>query len=349
MGWSWAVLLKMPGKPFNGCIWLIAVKEQDGAAMPLGNVSSFLEIFIERDLSEGRIYELEAQELIDQLVMKLRMVRHLRPAAYDERFGGDPGWITEAIGGLFEDGTTKVTKTSFRFLQTLYNLGPSQEPKLTVLWTEHLPEDFKNFCAQVTVDTSAIQYENDELIRKLRGSDDYGIACCASYQEIGKRIQFFGAIANLPKALLLALNAGREEVSELQILKDIAPLEGRYLDCHEVMGNFRQAMVQLARVYAKTMNIVHYMHDRYYYEKAQFAFLDTDPAIEMVYGAAGISNIADSLSAIKYAKVRPARNAKGLTVDFEIEGDFPKYGKDDRGDDIARKVAHCFLSGTGQA
>jgi formate C-acetyltransferase len=325
--------------------YLAAVKEQDGAAMSLGNVSSFLDIYIERDMADGFIDESEAQELIDQFVMKLRMVRHLRPAAYDELFGGDPTWVTEAIGGQLEDGRTKVTKTSFRFLQTLYNLGPSPEPNLTVLWSHELPQGFKDFCAQVSIDTSSIQYENDDLMREVRGSDDYGIACCVSYQEIGKRIQFFGARANLPKALLMALNAGCEEVSGAQILEDIAPVTGTYLDFHEVMENFKQAMTQVARVYAKTMNIIHYMHDRYYYEKAQFAFIDTDPGIDMAYGAAGISIIADSLSAIKYAKVRPIRNEQGLTVDFAIEGDYPKYGNDDdRVDEIARKVAQFFFT-----
>ncbi|AHM58533.1 pyruvate formate-lyase [Flammeovirgaceae bacterium 311] len=325
--------------------YLAAVKEQDGAAMSLGNVSSFLDIYIERDLTDGLIDESEAQELIDQFVMKLRMVRHLRPAAYDELFGGDPTWVTEAIGGQLEDGRTKVTKTSFRFMQTLYNLGASPEPNLTVLWSQELPQGFKEFCAQVSIDTSSIQYENDDLMREVRGSDDYGIACCVSYQEIGKRIQFFGARANLPKALLMALNAGREEISGAQILEDIAPVTGTHLDFHEVMENFKQAMTQVARVYAKTMNIIHYMHDRYYYEKAQFAFIDTDPGIDMAYGAAGISIIADSLSAIKYAKVRPIRNEQGLTVDFAIEGDYPKFGNDDdRVDEIARKVAQFFFA-----
>lgn len=324
--------------------YLAAVKEQDGAAMSLGNVSSFLDIYIERDLLLGLISEEEAQELIDQFVMKLRMVRHLRPAAYDEIFGGDPTWVTEAIGGQFEDGRTKVTKTSFRFLQTLYNLGPSPEPNLTILWSQKLPDGFKEFCTKVSVDTSSIQYENDNLMREVRGSDDYGIACCVSYQEIGKRIQFFGARANLPKTLLMALNAGREENSGDQILEGIKPLESRFLDYHEVMENFRQAMVQVARVYAKTMNIIHYMHERYYYEKAQFAFIDTDPGIDMAYGAAGISIVADSLSAIKYARVRPIRNAQGLTMGFEIDGDYPKYGNDDdRVDSIAKKVAHIFF------
>jgi formate C-acetyltransferase len=323
--------------------YLAAVKEQDGAAMSLGNVSSFLDIYIEKDLRENRITESEAQELIDQFVMKLRMVRHLRPGAYDEIFGGDPTWVTEAIGGQYEDGRTKVTKTSFRFLQTLYNLGPSPEPNLTVLWAAALPEGFKKFCAQVSIDTSSIQYENDDLMRDVRGSDDYGIACCVSYQEIGKRIQFFGARTNLPKTLLLALNAGREEEEGAQVLKGIAPVSDGPLVYEEVMDRFRKAMKEVARVYAKTMNIIHYMHDRYYYEKAQMAFIDTNPGIDIAYGAAGISIIADSLSAIRYAKVTPVRNADGLTVDFKVEGEFPMYGNDDnRVDEIALEVTKTF-------
>jgi formate C-acetyltransferase len=324
--------------------YLAAVKEQDGAAMSLGNVSSFLDIFIEHDLQTGRITEEEAQEFIDHFVMKLRMVRHLRPGAYDEIFGGDPTWITEALGGQFNDGRTKVTKTTFRFLQTLYNLGPSPEPNITVLWSDKLPAGFKEFCARVSIDTSSIQYENDNLMREVRGSDDYGIACCVSYQEIGKRIQFFGARANLPKTLLMALNEGREEAKGKQILNGIKKIDGEYLDYDEVMVQFKKAMAQVARVYAKTMNIIHFMHDKYYYEKAQMAFVDTDPGIDMAYGAAGISIIADSLSAIKYAKVKPVRDENGLTVDFKIEGEFPKFGNDDdRVDSIADEITAYFF------
>lgn len=324
--------------------YLAAVKEQDGAAMSLGNVSSFLDIYIERDLVSGLIDESQAQELIDQFVMKLRMVRHLRPGAYDEIFGGDPTWVTEAIGGQFDDGRTKVTKTSFRFLQTLYNLGPSPEPNMTVLWSVSLPEGFKQFCAKVSIDTSSIQYENDDLMRPNRGSDDYGIACCVSHQEIGKRIQFFGARTNLPKTLLMAINAGREEDEGTQVLKGISPLGNGPLVYDEVMNRFRIAMREVARVYAKTMNIIHFMHDRYYYEKAQMAFIDTNPGIDIAYGAAGIAIVADSLSAIRYAKVTPIRNEAGLTVSFEIEGDFPKYGNDDdRVDSIAQEVTKIFF------
>ncbi|MEH0155688.1 formate C-acetyltransferase [Limibacter armeniacum] len=326
--------------------YLAAVKEQDGAAMSLGNVSSFFDVYIQNDLEEGLITEEEAQEFIDHFVMKLRMVRHLRPGAYDEIFGGDPTWVTEAIGGMYNDGRTKVTKTSFRFLQTLYNLGPSPEPNLTVLWSDNLPEGFKQFCSQVSIDTSSVQYENDDLMRPNRGSDDYGIACCVSYQHIGKRIQFFGARTNLPKTLLLALNGGKEEFKGAQIVEGIKEMSAdKVLDYDKVLANFKLAMKDVARVYAKTMNIIHYMHDHYYYEKAQFAFLDTNPGIDMAYGAAGISIIADSLSAIKYAKVTPVRNEDGLTVDFEIDGDFPKFGNDDdRVDNIAKEITHYFFS-----
>ncbi|MGB7841380.1 MAG: formate C-acetyltransferase [Salinimicrobium sp.] len=329
--------------------YLAAVKEQDGAAMSLGNVSSFLDIYIEKDLAEGFISEEEAQEMIDQFVMKLRMVRHLRPNAYDDIFGGDPTWVTEAIGGQLEDGRSKVTKNSFRFLQTLYNLGASPEPNLTVLWSQALPEGFKDFCARVSIDTSSIQYENDDLMRHVRGTDDYGIACCVSHQEIGKRIQFFGARVNLPKTLLMALNEGREEKSGKQILHNIKPLKEEYLDYEEVLENFKLAMIQVAAVYSRTMNIIHFMHDRYYYEKAQMALIDTDPGVDMAYGAAGISIIADSLAAIKHAKVRPVRNEDGITVDFEVDRDYPKFGNDDdRVDQIARDITAFFNKELGR-
>ena len=325
--------------------YLAAVKEQDGAAMSLGNVSSFLDIYIERDIEAGLLDEETAQELIDQFVMKLRMVRHLRPASYDEIFGGDPTWVTESIGGILHDGRTKVTRTSFRFLQTLYNLGASPEPNLTVLWSDALPQGFKDFCAQVSIDTSSIQYENDDLMRGTRGSDDYGIACCVSYQEIGKSIQHFGARANLPKALLIALNGGREEHDGVQVIKNIPALPEGALDYDMVFDVFKRTLSELARVYAKAMYIIHYMHDRYYYERAQMALVDTDPHIDIAYGAAGISIIADSLSAIKYARVTPIRNEKGLTVDFEIDGEYPQYGNDDdRVDSIAQEVTKFFIN-----
>ncbi|MCG8477444.1 MAG: formate C-acetyltransferase [Cytophagales bacterium] len=325
--------------------YLAAVKEQDGAAMSLGNVSSFLDVFIQRDLEEGVITEEQAQEFIDQFVMKLRIVRHLRPGAYDDIFGGDPTWVTESIGGQFHDGRTKVTKTSFRFLQTLYNLGPAPEPNLTVLWSKELPEGFKKFCAQVSIDTSSIQYENDDLMRPNRGADDYGIACCVSQQEIGKSIQHFGARTNLPKTLLLALNQGKDEFSGVQLIDGIPAIKEGALDFDEVMGVFRKTMAEVARVYAKTMYIIHYMHDKYYYEKAQMALIDSHCNIDVAYGAAGISIIADSLSAIKHAKVTPVRNEEGLTVDFKIEGEYPKYGNDDdRVDELAKQITKEFFA-----
>lgn len=324
--------------------YLAGAKEQDGAAMSLGNVSSFLDIYLERDIEDGTLTEEGAQEIIDQFVMKLRIIRHLRPASYDDIFGGDPTWVTESIGGMLHDGRTKVTKTSFRFLQTLYNLGPSPEPNLTVLWSEKLPEGFKKFCAQVSIDTSSVQYENDDLMRSVRGSDDYGIACCVSYQEVGKRIQHFGARCNLAKTLLVALNAGRDENKGLEIVEGIEPMPDGRLDYDQVMARFRTAMREIAKVYAKTMYLIHYMHDKYYYERAQMSFVDSWHGIDVAYGAAGISIVADSLSAIKYADVRAVRNEEGLTTGFEIKGDFPKYGNDDdRVDDIAREVAKEFF------
>lgn len=325
--------------------YLAAVKEQDGAAMSLGNVSSFLDIYIEKDIAEGKITEEFAQELIDQFVMKLRMVRHLRMDAYNEIFAGDPTWVTESIAGTMADGRHKVTKTSYRFLQTLYNLGPSPEPNMTVLWSQRLPENFKIFCAKVSIDTSSIQYENDDLMQSSRCSDDYGIACCVSYQEIGKQIQFFGARCNLAKALLLALNEGRCEISGKQIINGIPALKSDVLNLDEVMRNFELAMQEVSRVYADSMNIIHYMHDKYYYEKAQMSLIDTNPRINLAYGAAGLSIVADSLSAIKHAKVTAVRNEHGLTTDFKIEGEFPCYGNDDdRVDTFAREIPIYFNS-----
>ena len=323
--------------------YLAAVKEQDGAAMSLGNVSSFLDIYIQYDLDHNVIDETFAQELIDQFVMKLRMVRHLRMQSYNDIFAGDPTWITEAIGGRFTGGKSKVTKTSFRFLQTLYNLGPSPEPNMTVLWHPQLPEGFKQFCAQVSIDTSSVQYENDSLMRKVRGCDDYGIACCVSYQAIGKSIQFFGARANLAKALLLAINGGRCENTGTLMVDGIKPLSSNVLDFDEVMKNYEKVLHEIARVYNDTMNIIHYMHDKYDYEKSQMALIDTNPSINLAYGVAGLSIVADSLSAIKHAKVTARRNAEGLTEGFDIEGDFPKFGNDDnRVDNIARDVVNFF-------
>ena len=328
--------------------YLAAVKEQDGAAMSLGNVSSFLDIYLERDLQAGKITEAEAQEMVDHFVMKLRLVRHLRPGAYDDIFGGDPTWVTESIGGMFNDGKTKVTKTSFRFLQTLYNLGPSPEPNLTVLWSDALPEGFKKFCAQVSIDTSSIQYENDDLMRPVRGSDDYGIACCVSYQEIGKRIQHFGARCNLGKTLLLAINGGREEDEGVQVMDaslfEAVENEDGTLNYEKVYANFKKAMENVARVYAKTMYVIHYMHDKYYYEKAQMAFMDSNYGVDIAYGIAGISIVADSLSAIKYAKVKAVRDENGIAKDFATEGEFPMYGNDDdKVDLIAKEVQKFFM------
>ena len=323
--------------------YLAAVKEQDGAAMSLGNVSSFLDIYVEHDLKHGLIDETFAQELIDQFVIKLRMVRHLRMATYNEIFAGDPTWVTESLGGRFNDGRTKVTKTSFRFLQTLYNLGPSPEPNLTVLWSPELPEGFKNFCAKVSIDTSSIQYENDTLMREVRHSDDYGIACCVSFQDIGRQIQFFGARCNLAKALLLALNGGRCEKTGTLMVEGIPALTSDTLNFEEVMKNYKLVLTQIARVYNEAMNIIHYMHDKYYYEKAQMAFVDTDPRINIAYGAAGLSIALDSLSAIKYAKVTARRNAEGLTEGFDIDGEFPCFGNnDDRVDHLGVDLVYFF-------
>ncbi len=325
--------------------YLSAVKEQDGAAMSLGNVSSFLDIYIDYDIKNNNITEELAQEFIDQFVMKLRMVRHLRMNAYNEIFAGDPTWVTEAIGGRLQDGRHKITKTSYRFLQTLYNLGASPEPNMTVLWSQDLPENFKKFCAQVSIDTSSIQYENDDLMQKTRDSDDYGIACCVSFQEIGKHIQFFGARTNLAKTLLLAINGGRCELSGKQIVEGIPALKSDILDFEEIMANYKIAMKEVARVYNESMNIIHYMHDKYYYEKAQMALVDTNPKINLAYGIAGLSIVADSLSAIKHAKVKVVRNEDGLSTDFKIEGEFPCYGNDDdRVDALAVEVSNHFNS-----
>ncbi|MDY6122438.1 MAG: formate C-acetyltransferase [Porphyromonas sp.] len=323
--------------------YLAAIKDQDGAAMSMGNVSSFLDIYIQYDMDHNGLTEELAQELIDQFVIKLRMVRHLRMNSYNEIFAGDPTWVTESIGGRLADGRHKVTKTSFRFLQTLYNLGPSPEPNLTVLWSQDIPQGFKDFCAQVSIDTSSIQYENDDLMRDTRCSDDYGIACCVSFQEIGKQIQFFGARTNLAKALLLAMNAGRCEMTGTQIVEGIPALKSDELDFDEIWANYLLVLKQVARVYNESMNIIHYMHDKYYYERAQMALIDTNPKINLAYGVAGLSIVADSLSAIKHAKVTARRNEQGLTVGFDTVGEFPCYGNDDdRVDMIAKEVTHVF-------
>lgn len=323
--------------------FLAGLKEQDGAAMSLGNVSNFFDCYLEKDLKAGIITEEEAQELVDHFIMKLRLVRHLRTSEYEALFAGDPTWVTESIGGAWLDGKSKVTKTSYRFLQTLYNLGASPEPNLTILWSQNLPENFKKFCAKVSADTSSLQYENDDLMREVGGDDDYGISCCVSKLGIGREMQFFGARCNLAKALLLALNEGRDENGGTTIVTDIAPLSGKTLDYKTVNKNFQKIVSFLAQEYVKTMNVIHFMHDKYYYERAQMAFIDTKVKRIMAFGLAGLSVAADSLSAIKYAKVVPIRDERGITVDFEINGDFPKYGNnDDRVDEIAVKLVNDF-------
>lgn len=324
--------------------YLAANKEQNGAAMSLGRVGTFLDIYIERDMRLGLLDEAGAQELIDQLVMKLRMIRHLRTPEYNELFGGDPVWITEAVGGMGEDGRTLVTKNSFRFLHTLYNLGSAPEPNLTILWSESLPEGFKRYCARVSIETDSIQYENDDLMRNVYG-DDYAIACCVSAMKIGKQTQFFGARCNLPKTLLMALNGGRDEKYNMQIGPEMAPINDEVLDYTKVRHRLDYYMSWLAGEYVDTMNVIHFMHDKYAYERLQLALHDTDVERVMAFGVAGLSVIADSLSAIKYAKVRPVFGENGLITDFEIEGDFPKYGNDDdRVDSIATELLDRFIT-----
>ncbi len=324
--------------------YLAANKEQNGAAMSLGRVGTFFDIYLQRDLRRGLLDEKGAQELIDQFVIKLRMIRHLRTPEYNELFGGDPMWITEAVGGMGKDGRTLVTKTAFRFLHTLYNLGYAPEPNLTVLWSEKLPEPFKRYCAKVSIDTDSIQYENDDLMRQTYG-DDYAIACCVSAMKIGKQMQFFGARCNLPKILLLALNGGREEKYNMQIGPAMEVMEDGILDYDSVRRRLDYYLSWLAAEYVDTMNVIHYMHDKYAYEKIQLALHDTDVERLMAFGAAGLSVIADSLSAIKYAKVRPIRDERGLICDFETEGDFPKFGNDDdRVDSIAKEILDRLIT-----
>jgi len=324
--------------------YLGAVKEQNGAAMSLGRVSTFLDIYFERDLQNGTATETQLQELIDHFVMKLRMVRFLRTPDYNELFSGDPTWVTEAIAGMGEDGRTLVTKTSFRFLHTLYNLEAAPEPNLTVLWSEQLPVNFKRFCAKVSVDTSSIQYENDDLMRPYYG-DDYAIACCVSAMRVGKQMQFFGARANLAKALLYAINGGKDEKSGEQIAPQFKPITANYLDYDEVMAKFNQMMDWLAKLYINTLNVIHYMHDKYCYERLEMALHDRDVYRTMACGVAGLSVVADALSAIKYAKVKVLRNESGLAVDYEIKGDYPKFGNnDDRVDQIATDLVTTFMN-----
>ena len=324
--------------------YLAAIKEQNGAAMSLGRVSTFFDIYIERDLKDGTLTEAAAQELIDDFVMKLRIARHLRTPDYNELFGGDPMWITESVGGMGADGRTLVTKSSYRILNTLYTLGSSPEPNLTILWSKQLPESFKRYCAKVSKDTDSIQYENDDLMRPIYG-DDYAIACCVSAMKIGKQMQFFGARCNLAKLLLLALNGGIDNTSGLHIGPQMPVIEGDTLDYGTVKERLDKYMEWLARLYVNTMNVIHYMHDRYAYEKSQMALHDTDVHRFMAFGVAGLSVIADSLSAIKYAKVHPIKDENGVIVDFKTEGEFPKFGNDDdRVDLIAKELTHRMIT-----
>ncbi|KAA6451932.1 formate C-acetyltransferase [Bacillus swezeyi] len=323
--------------------YLAAIKEQNGAAMSLGRVSTFLDIYIERDLQAGVLTEQEAQEFVDHFVMKLRLVKFSRTPDYNELFSGDPTWVTESIGGMAQDGRALVTKNSFRFLHTLDNLGPAPEPNLTVLWSVRLPQSFKNYCAKMSIKTSSIQYENDDIMRPEYG-DDYGIACCVSAMEIGKQMQFFGARANLAKALLYAINGGKDEKHNIQVGPEMPPIASDVLDYDEVMHKFDQTMEWLAGLYINTLNIIHYMHDKYCYERIEMALHDTHILRTMATGIAGLSVIADSLSAIKYAKVKVIRDENGMAVDFETEGDFPKYGNnDDRVDSIAVDIVERFM------
>ncbi|WP_144615620.1 formate C-acetyltransferase [Bacillus cereus] len=324
--------------------YLAAIKEQNGAAMSLGRTSTFLDIYIERDLANGTLTEEEVQEIVDHFIMKLRLVKFARTPDYNELFSGDPTWVTESIGGMALDGRPLVTKNSFRFLHTLDNLGPAPEPNLTVLWSKQLPENFKNYCAKMSIKTSAIQYENDDIMRADYG-DDYGIACCVSAMRIGKQMQFFGARANLAKALLYAINGGKDEKSKAQVGPEYAPITSEVLDYEEVMHKFDMTMEWLAGLYLNTLNVIHYMHDKYSYERIEMALHDTNVLRTMATGIAGLSVVADSLSAIKHAKVKPIRDENGIAVDFEIEGDFPKYGNnDDRVDEIAVNLVKTFMN-----
>lgn len=323
--------------------YLAAVKDQDGAAMSLGRTSTFLDIYIEHDIKAGILTEAEAQELIDQFIIKLRIVRFLRTPEYNDLFSGDPIWVTESLGGQGVDGRTLVTRTSFRYLHTLYNLGPAPEPNLTVLWSQHSPENWKQFCAKVSIDTSAIQYENDDLMRPVYG-DDYGIACCVSPMKIGKQMQLFGARANLAKCLLYAINGGRDEKSGVQVAPMYAPITSEYLDYDEVMQKFEQMMRWLAKVYINALKMIHYMHDKYAYEAYQMALHDGDVERIRATGIAGLSIVADSLAAIRDARVKVIRDERGLAVDFEQEGEYVPFGNnDDRTDEIAVEVTGKFM------
>ena len=323
--------------------YLAAIKEQNGAAMSLGRTSTFLDIYIQRDINNGTLTEEQAQELMDHFVMKLRLVRFLRTPEYDELFSGDPVWVTESIGGMGIDGRTLVTKNSFRILHTLETLGSAPEPNLTVLWSTRLPEGFKKYATSLSIRTSSIQYENDDLMRRYWG-DDYGIACCVSAMEIGKQMQFFGARCNLAKTLLYAINGGKDEISGKQVAPKFEPITSEYLNYDDVMEKFENMMDYVARIYIKALNTIHYMHDKYCYEKLEMALHDTHILRTMACGIAGLSVVADSLSAIKYAKVKTIRNENGLVVDYAIKGDFPKFGNDDdRVDEIATELVRTFI------
>lgn len=322
--------------------YLAGTKENNGAATSLGRTSTFLDIYIQRDLERGILDEQGAQELIDQFVIKLRLIRHLRTPDYNELFGGDPTWVTESIGGMGVDGRTMVTKNSYRMLHTLINLGTAPEPNLTVLWSRDLPDNFKKFCSRMSIETDSIQYENDEIMRPLYG-DDYGISCCVSAMEIGKQMQFFGARANLAKSLLYAINGGVDEIKGVQVIPGIEPLTGDVLNYSDVITNYKKVMDYVAELYVDAINIIHYMHDKYAYEASQMALHDTDVERLTAFGIAGLSVAADSLSAVKFATVRPIRDERGIAVDFETIGDFPKYGNDnDLVDDIAVEVVSYF-------
>ena len=324
--------------------YLAAIKENNGAAMSLGRTSTFLDIYFERDLKNGVITEEEAQEIIDQFIMKLRMARHLRTPEYNELFAGDPTWVTESIGGMNEDGRSLVTKNSFRYLHTLYNLGSSPEPNLTVLWSPNLPENFKRYCAKVSIDTDAIQYESDELMRPIHGCD-YAIACCVSAMTVGKQMQFFGARCNLAKALLYSINGGYDEVKKELVVEGLDKIEDEYLDYKKVRKAYSKVLKKVAKTYVDAMNIIHYMHDKYAYEKGQMALHDTKVERLMAFGVAGFSVATDSLSAIKHAKVKPIRDENGIAIDFEIEGDFPKYGNDyDSVDMLGKELLEEFYN-----
>jgi formate C-acetyltransferase len=356
MALSYGIDISQPAKTASEAVqflyfgYLAAIKENNGAAMSLGRNTAFLDVYIERDVVAGVITEEEAQEMIDQFVIKLRMARHLRTPDYNALFAGDPTWVTEVIGGMGTDGRPMVTKTSYRFLHTLTNLGSAPEPNMTILWSDKLPEAFKRYCAKMSIETGAIQYENDDLMRPIYG-DDYGIACCVSAMQVGKQMQFFGARANLGKALLMAINEGYEEVKTdkagnlIQMIDGIEKIEEGVLVYDEVMKRFNQVMEYLAELYVNTMNTIHYMHDKYAYEAGQMALHDAFVHRFMAFGVAGISLVADSLSAIKYAKVTPIRNEAGITTDFAIEGEFPKYGNDDdRVDQLAVDVLEKFVA-----